>query len=158
MKFSSALIAVHDIEVSKKFYKEILGQEISLDYGINVTFQGGFALQEDFDGLVGFPADKMKWQPYTCELYFEEKDFDAFAARLRKIPDIQYVHDVKQYPWKQRVIRIFDPDGHMIEIGESMIDVALRHLEEGQTPEMVAESLQFPLEFIKALQNGEIPE
>ena len=30
------------------------------------------------------------------------------------------------YPWHQRGIRIYDPDGHLIEVSESMETVAFR--------------------------------
>ena len=52
-------------------------------------------------------------------LYFVESDLEAFAEKLRKSSfEIQYVHELKTYAWGQRAIRIYDPDQHMIEIGE----------------------------------------
>lgn len=45
MKYICTLIAVKDIEKSKQFYREVLEQEVVLDFGENVTLSGGFALQ-----------------------------------------------------------------------------------------------------------------
>lgn len=41
----------------QKFYKELFEQEIELDLGKNVTFKGGFAIQEDFAWLTGINPD-----------------------------------------------------------------------------------------------------
>ena len=46
MKYCSALYAVRSIEAAQAFYQQVLGQNIVLDHGTNVTFEGGFALQE----------------------------------------------------------------------------------------------------------------
>ena len=35
------------------------------------------------------------------------------------------------HEWKQRVVRIYDPDFHIIEIGESMAVIARRYLAKG---------------------------
>ena len=31
--------------------------------------------------------------------------------------NITYVHDVVEYGWGQRVVRFYDPDGNLIEVG-----------------------------------------
>jgi len=48
MEFKLALLAVKDVEVSKKFYTELFEQKVTLDLGWNVTFSGGFAIQQNF--------------------------------------------------------------------------------------------------------------
>ena len=53
------------------------------------------------------------------ELYFVETDLEAFQEKLDQSSyEIEYVHRLKTYEWGQRAIRFYDPDGHMIEIGE----------------------------------------
>ena len=71
------------------------------------------------------------------EIYFEEDRFDAFAGRLKTLP-VQYVHPVKEHPWGQRVVRFYDPDRHIIEVGEAMSAVCRRFLDSGLTPEEAA--------------------
>jgi catechol 2,3-dioxygenase-like lactoylglutathione lyase family enzyme len=46
MKFQCVLLAVKDVEASKRFYGELFDQKVVLDLGKNVTFDGGFAIQE----------------------------------------------------------------------------------------------------------------
>ena len=50
---------------------------------------------------------------------------------------------------QQRVVRIYDPDFHMIEIGESMEVIARRYLSQGLSVEEVSEIIQHPVEFVR---------
>lgn len=40
----SVALFVRDIEISRHFYVDILGQEIDLDFGGNIIFKSGFAI------------------------------------------------------------------------------------------------------------------
>jgi catechol 2,3-dioxygenase-like lactoylglutathione lyase family enzyme len=150
MTFQVALLAVKSAEVSKKFYGELFNQKVALDLGKNVTFDGGFAVQEDFAWLVGLPEASVRWKPHDMELYFETDDFDAALVKLEAY-GVSFVHPPKKYPWHQRVVRIYDPDGHILEIGESMGVIARRFLSEGYSLEETAELIQHPIEIVKAL-------
>lgn len=149
MKFTCPLIAVNDIEVSKKFYQEILQQKIILDFGANVTFEGNFALQANFAELVGFNREDIIQGSKNFELYFEEENLDSFVNELKTRPEIKYLHDVKEYPWGQRVIRFYDPDRHVIEVGESMEIVIKRFLQQGLSVEETAKRTMHPIEFVR---------
>ncbi|WP_349948470.1 VOC family protein [Lacrimispora sp. BS-2] len=45
MKLQCPLLVVTDLEKSKTFYKEVLGLNVTMDLGANVTLTGGIALQ-----------------------------------------------------------------------------------------------------------------
>lgn len=154
MQYCSSLYAVRSIEAAKTFYQEVLGQTIILDHGANVTFQGGFALQEGFADLVGFPGENLHWKPWNGELYFESEDLDADVAWVKQA-GVELVHDIKEYPWGQRVLRFFDPDGNLIEIGESMRSVGLRYLAQGMSDEEVAQRTQHPIELVRLWKQGQ---
>lgn len=154
LEFKLPLIAVKNIEISKKFYSELFGQTVSLDLGKNVTLSGGFALQEDFKQLASLPEEPSFDKCFNMELYFEVDDFDAFLVRLSAFSEIEQVHPPKKHDWQQRVVRIFDPDGHIIEIGESMAVIARRFLAEGKSAEETAELIMHPLEFVIACRDG----
>mgnify|MGYP000240729883 CR=1 FL=1 len=62
-------------------------------------------------------------------------DFDAFTEKLRGHLDVELVHPPMTHAWQQRVVRLYDPDWHMIEVGESMEHIALRLLDEGRSVE-----------------------
>ncbi len=151
MKFMCTLIVVKDISVSRNFYETVLNQKVILDFGANITFEGDFALQskETWIDFIDKTEEDIKQKSNNYELYFEEDSFDAFIGRLKNYPDLQYVHGVKEYPWGQRVIRFYDPDMHIIEVGENMVSVVKRFLDQGLSVEEVAQITQYPTEFIK---------
>ena len=74
MKYVCPLIVVNDIEISRRFYEEVLNQQVKYDYGENVTFEGDFAihLKSHYQGLIG----NKEIIPYSngFELYFEHDD------------------------------------------------------------------------------------
>ena len=149
MKFSCSVIAVKNIEISKKFYETVLNQKIISDLGINVTFEGDFALQQEYSEMIGIPENEVKQKSNNFEMYFEEEKFDDFLKKLKTMKEIKYVHDVKKYDWGQRVVRFYDPDEHIIEVGETMENVARRFFEDGLSIEEISEKTMLPIEFLK---------
>ncbi len=149
MKFSCSVIAVKNIEISKKFYETVLNQKIISDFGINVTFEGDFALQQGYSEMIGIPENEVKQKSNNFEMYFEEEEFDDFLEKLKTMKEIKYVHDVKKYDWGQRVVRFYDPDEHIIEVGETMENVARRFFEDGLSIEEISEKTMLPIEFLK---------
>lgn len=151
MKYKLPLIVVTDISVSRKFYEEVLNQKVILDFGANITFTGEFSLQTkaSWVNFINKTQNDIVYKTNNFELYFEEEQFDEFVERLKSF-DIQYVHDVVEYPWGQRVIRFYDPDMHIIEVGESMETVIKRFIAQGLSIEETAERTQHPIQFVKS--------
>jgi catechol 2,3-dioxygenase-like lactoylglutathione lyase family enzyme len=149
MNFTAPLIAVKDMKTARAFYENVQGQEVTLDLGQNVTMNGKFALQEDYAGLMGVEGLTITTKGNDHELYFDEEDFDSFIERLNTFNEIAYVHKAKEYPWGQRVVRFYDPDGHIIEVGESMESLFKRFAAQGMTVEEVAARTMHPVEFVK---------
>lgn len=149
MKYQGMLIAVSDLEKSKEFYARVCGSQVILDFGANVTLTGGFSLQtlETWQDFIG---KETTFGGNDAELYFEEEDLDAFVAKLAAFNDINYVHPLKEYAWGQRVIRLYDPDRHIIEIGENMTAVVKRFLQSGLTKEETALRMDVPLEYVES--------
>lgn len=154
IKYRLPLLAVRDVEISKRFYHDLFDQEVALDLGKNVTFSGGFAIQQDFDEMADVPKSTILHQSNNMELYFEVDDFDVFIDKLHSFLDVELVHPPKKHEWHQRVVRLYDPDWHMVEVGESMRVVARRLLQEGNTVEQTAEMTQLPIEFVEQIMKG----
>lgn len=150
IRFTTALLAVKDVEVSKAFYRDLFDQTVTLDLGKNVTLSGGFALQQGFHWLTDIDPESMRWQEHTMELYFEVDDFDGFLMKLAAHPEVRLVHPPKKHAWQQRVVRLYDPDGHMIEVGEAMAVIARRYLAQGYSVEETAKIIQHPVDFVRA--------
>lgn len=151
MTYTCTVIAVADVNKSRKFYEDLFGLELYQDYGINISFTCGLSLQQEFDWLVNLPKDKVLKSSNNMELCFEEEQFDDFLKKLKEYPDIEYVNDVIEHSWGQRVIRFYDLDGHMIEVGESMKMVINRFLASGLTMEETAEKMGASVEDLKKL-------
>lgn len=148
MKFKNPLLVVSDMDISVKFYKEVLGLRKIMDFGENVTLTGGVCLQTKETWAEFIENESLSFGGNTSEIYFEEDDFDGFENKLKNL-DINYVHPVKEHSWGQRVVRFYDPDCHIIEVGENIKTVCKRFLESGMTPEQTAERMEVPLKFVK---------
>ena len=148
MELKNPLPAVADMERSLAFYETVLGLRVVLDFGANKTLTGGLCLQtlDTWRSFLG--TDQVAFGGNDAEIYFEEDRFDAFAERLSTLP-IQYVHPVKEHRWGQRVVRFYDPDRHIIEVGENMAAVCRRFLDSGLTPEQTAERMDVSLEYVR---------
>jgi len=150
MEFGSPMIVVTDMERSLAFYKQVLGLDVILDFGANKTLTGGLALQtiESYKDFIN--TDNISFGGNCFELYFEENDFDAFAKKLAGCR-IEYVHPIKEHSWGQRVVRFYDLDRHIIEVGENMKSVCRRFLDCGMTTEQVAERMNVPVDYVTNL-------
>ena len=116
------MAAVTDLvmDTDPYLYRDLFGLETVLDNDGNVILTEGLVLQ-----------DKNIWKDFlkkdiipgsnSSELYFEEKDIEGFVTRLEQIyPDIQYVNRLMTHEWGQKVVRFYDPDGNLIEVGTPM--------------------------------------
>lgn len=149
MKFKNPMLVVADIDQTVEFYRKVLGLRVVMDFGANKTLTGGLCLQalETWKEFIG--TNEISFGGNNAEIYFEEADFDTFAEKLKKF-DIEYVHPVKEHSWGQRVVRFYDPDKHIIEVGENMKAVCKRFLDSGMTPGQVAERMDVPIKFVSA--------
>ena len=149
MKFKNAMLIVKDIDVSCKLYEDVLGLRVIWDFDVNKTLTGGLVLQtmDSYKELSGL--EDISFKSNSFEIYFEEDDFDAFVKKLEKM-DISYVHQLIEHSWGQKVIRFYDPDMHIIEVGENIKTVCLRFLNSGMTKEEVAKRMDVPLKFVES--------
>ena len=149
MKYISTLIAVSDMKKSKQFYHDVLGMKVVADFGANVTLDGGLVMQTMDTWKSFIRTDKVVLPNNAGELYFEEEDLDAFLENLKQF-DICYVHPLFEHRWGQRVVRFYDPDRHIIEVGEKLNMVILRFMEQGLSAEETAIRMDIPLDFVTA--------
>ena len=117
MRLRNVLIVVNDMDRAIRFYKEIFGLQVILDQDGNVIMSEGLVLQ-----------DAKIWQRFLnkelipnnnmTELYFEESDIEGFVKKLEESDfEIEYVNELMEHSWGQKVIRFYDPDGNLIEVG-----------------------------------------
>jgi lactoylglutathione lyase len=150
MRYVCPLLAVSDLERSKAFYNDMLGLSVVHDLGENVTLTGGISLQSRESWRSFVEGRDVRFRGNDAELYFEEDNIEPFFRRL-VAADVELIHPLKEHPWGQRVVRFTDPDGHIIEVGETMEQVCRRFLSEGMSPEQVSARTMFPVSFVKSL-------
>ena len=154
MKYTCAVISVEDINSARRFYEGLFGLEVFQNYGKNIAFTCGLALQQDFHWLVKLPKEQVLKKSNNAEIVFEEPDFDGFLSKLKAYPDIEYLGGVIEHSWGQRVIRFYDLDGHIIEVGEDMRMVIKRFLASGMTMEEVSVKMDVSAENLIELLNS----
>lgn len=146
LKNSTPVLFVDDIERSKIFYTSVLGMAVVMDFGINVTLDSGIALWQiplgHQLGAHNKEAVKTGYSPF--ELCFETNDLDQAFAELHQA-ETRFLHEIHEENWGQRTVRFFDPDGHLVEIGEAMHVFVQRFHHRGMSPEEVSARTSVPL-------------
>ncbi|MCQ2522350.1 MAG: VOC family protein [Lachnospiraceae bacterium] len=117
MKLKNILIVVKNIEEARKYYHDLFGLEMILDNDGNMILTEGLVLQEEkywkqFLGTDIYPKNN------RTELYFEERNIEAFVEKLERLyPNTEYVNRLMTHSWGQKVVRFYDLDGNLIEVG-----------------------------------------
>lgn len=117
MKYKGTLIVVKDCKKSLNFYSDVFGFQLIKDNEGNMELTDNLYLQESgyweaFIGAKTIPNNN------HSELYFEESDIEQFVNKLEKLyPEIEYVNRLMTHSWGQKVVRFYDPDGNLIEVG-----------------------------------------
>jgi len=150
IRFHSSVVFTADIRRLSAFYIEVLGQAVQHDFGACIVLQCGLSLWQPSDELT--IAAKLG---YCChasgnknlELCFETETFTPEVERS-KASGGTFLHDVVEEPWGQQAVRFFDPDGNLVELGESIPTFVRRHHAAGLSPEAVAERTGVPLEAV----------
>lgn len=120
MRLKNVLIVVKDIEKSRKFYHDLFGIDLVLDNDGNMILTEGLVLQDEKIWKSFLGRDILP-QNNACELYFEEQDIEAFVEKLERLyPSVEYVNHLMTHSWGQRIIRFYDLDGNLIEVGTPM--------------------------------------
>jgi catechol 2,3-dioxygenase-like lactoylglutathione lyase family enzyme len=151
MKYSGTLLSVGDIPRARRLYEGLLGCVVSMDLGVHVSYTNGIFLQQEKSWLsfIGKRRSEIAYGANDAELYFEEHEIESFYVRLR-VFDVELLHELIEHSWGQRVVRFYDYDGHIIEVGEHLGDVARRFLNGGMTREEAAKRMDITPEAIDA--------
>jgi len=120
MKLKNILIVVKDIEKSKQFYHDLFGLDTVLDNDGNMILTEGLVLQDE-KIWKKFLGKEIISKNNASELYFEEQDIEAFLEKLdQRYHEIQYVNRLMTHSRGQKVVRFYDLDGNLIEVGTPM--------------------------------------
>ena len=155
LKKCQPVLFVKDAGFSTKFYTEVLGFTVVMDNGgANITFKEGFTVWQIWEGniisqTIGAVNITNNKSTSRFELCFETDDLDPIYRTLKE-NKVQFLHEINTEIWGQRTIRFYDPDGHLIEVGEEM-SIFLKRIyeEEGRDLEATAKRTFMPIEALK---------
>ena len=117
MKLKNVLIVTKDIERAREYYKNLFGLEMILDNDGNMILTEGLVLQDE-KIWKSFIHREVAFENNSCELYFEERDIEAFIEKLERLyPETRYVNRLMTHSWGQKVVRFYVLDGNLIEVG-----------------------------------------
>lgn len=150
MKFHSSVIFVNNIEKSKDFYVRLLNQKIDHDFGKNVILKCGLTIWEIQPEHIINKQLETKIKSNKFELYFEDELIDKAREILLK-ENVEFLHETHEEPWGQRTIRFFDPDNHLIEIGEPLETFVNNMNMKGLSSKQIAEKSGIPIETVISL-------
>jgi len=81
------------------------------------------------------------------ELYFESDKIELIIEKLKKA-NILFVHELREQPWRQKVVRFYDPDKNIIEIGETLEHLSFRLRKEDLSFEQISKITNMPIDFV----------
>lgn len=155
LKHLTPVLFVKDAIRSRDFYVKVLGlTEVMNNGDLNFMFEEGLAIWQILEENI--IPQKLGMGKITdnnvaprMELCFETGDINVAYEALKK-SEVTFLHEMNTELWGQHTIRFYDPDGHLIEIGESF-PIFVRRIweEEGQDVTATSKRTYTPEEVIR---------
>ncbi|HNW52457.1 MAG TPA: VOC family protein [Prolixibacteraceae bacterium] len=121
--FYNTIVFVKDIKKSKRFYETIIGLKVENEYDTIVFYENHFVIhnrEEILRTVFGGAEDSPSCNcPKNILIYFETDNIEESYQKI-KDENIEIIHPILEQEWGQKVFRFYDPDYHLIEIGEAM--------------------------------------
>lgn len=122
VKFVNTIVFVEDLQRSRKFYEEVLMQKMVKEFGVIIFYENHLVLHEIKPIME--TVYKTPFEPNASPLgrrnilvYFETEDLQAMFDRVSG-SGAKIIHNIEAQAWGQKVFRFYDPDEHIVEIGE----------------------------------------
>ncbi len=155
MKFNSRAIFVKDIKKAKDFYTGYLGFSVEHDFGKNLILNSGLTIWEIQPDHIISRRLKTNNKSNRFELYFEEDNIEELFSEIQKA-GVRFLHPIHEEPWGQRTFRFYDPDDHLIEIGEPLEVFVYNLKKNGLTQTQISKKTGIPINTVhKLLENGQ---
>lgn len=122
--FCNTIVFVRSMEASRKFYEGQLGLNVETDYTVMVIYENHFAIHDGARLMKTiykkpFACFARKYGRKNIDIYFETDDIDRMQQILID-GKARFIHRIEEQSWGQRVMRFYDPDRHVVEIGEPL--------------------------------------
>jgi len=140
--FRGCVLFVTDIARSRAVYEGAFGLVPEVETGAMVAYKGGLAIWEATSARTVVYGDPMEGvgtaTRHGAEVWFETDDPEGSSRRVAAA-GLTFLHPVREEAWGQKTFRCFDPDGHLIEVGETMAGFIRRMRAEGMDASAIAE-------------------
>jgi catechol 2,3-dioxygenase-like lactoylglutathione lyase family enzyme len=123
IRFHSTVLITQRMDEMQRFYCGLLGQRVRFDFGNCITLECALTLwqpQEDYVISRALGADRLNAGNGSMEICFEIDDNLTAEADRIKAGGATLLHDIEEETWGQRTVRFYDPDGNIVELGESI--------------------------------------
>jgi catechol 2,3-dioxygenase-like lactoylglutathione lyase family enzyme len=116
--FRNPIVFTNNIAASKAFYHGLLGLAVVQDSGSFVLLEGNLGLHKAdvFYGYLGKPYNGEAMGRDNLDLYFTTDELEATESKLKQA-GVKFIHGMRRFPWGETLMRVYDPDGHIVEIG-----------------------------------------
>lgn len=142
LHFNGTVIFVKDMEKARVFYEGLLGQKPKwigdgyIPYESNLYLWDEANLNTTIFSEGDDPAGNNPGK--RCfELYFEDDELEALEIKM-KAAGVSAAHPLREMAWGQKVLRVYDPEGNLVEIGEPLETFIGRFLKSGMSVEDTA--------------------
>lgn len=121
--FYNTIVFVKDIVLSRTFYEQVIGLKLEQDLNTIVFFENHFVIHNANALLETVYGKKPSANPLRGHdnllVYFETDDLEE-SFRTVQAAGVEIIHPIEMQAWDQCVFRCYDPDRHILEIGEAM--------------------------------------
>lgn len=151
IEFDSSVLFCSDVKLQRDFYENFLGQEVELDMDTCIVFKNNFTLWQLTED---YPISKELGYTYehignrNLEMCFKTDNFEDAIEKVL-MSDLRILHNVEEERWGQYTIRFYDPEGNLVEIGESIPCFIRRMKSEGLNTQQIAEKTGLDNAFVE---------
>ena len=150
LQFDSSVIFCSDLKLQREFYETFLNQEIDMDLGLCLIFKGNFSLWQLTEE---FPISRELDYTYehignrNLEMCFKTDNFEDAIEKVL-LSELRILHNVEEEQWGQYTIRFYDPEGNLVEIGESINCFVKRLKKSGMDEKQIVEKTGYKADYV----------
>lgn len=151
IRFKGPAAYVRDLARSRAFYEDLLGLTVARvmsrgEQPIAVAYAEGLSIWLASDAYAALYRDAnaapANLRGGNWENTFETADYAALFTRLQAA-GATFLYPPRALPWGQMGFRVYDPDGHILDISETLAACVRREAASGMTIEAICASHGF---------------
>ncbi|MFT4041086.1 MAG: VOC family protein [Thermomicrobiales bacterium] len=159
IRFKGPAAYVSDLARSRAFYEDLLGLTVARvmsrgEEPIAVAYAEGLSIWLASDAYAALFGDDStapaSLRGGNWENTFEAADYEAVFNRLQSA-GADFVYPPRALPWGQMGFRVYDPDGHILDISETLAACVRREAAGGMTVEAICASHGFTPEQVRQM-------